>query len=174
MYLLHMPFVCLQTKRASLVRTCLRSRGGVVKLWYRVQSFKVIFPGSMSTRDWSHFLCSPSYCFLFLVSFESLMFVNCVIRCSAPAPRASFLTPNRCEKNSCETCGSLGDFLQSRTQAEMESFLQPWRYCGQTYMCVCICASMYVTCLSKHSRYLLSVNVNQKYSGSLYCSLIIL
>lgn len=140
MYLLDMPFVCLQTKHVRLWLGPVKGvGGGVVKLPYRARSFKVIFPGSMSIRDWSNYLCSPSYCFLFHVSFESLMFVNSVINVQLQPLEPHFLTPNRYEKNSCEPCGSLGDFLQSWTQAEMKRFLQPWRYCVQTYVHVYLC-----------------------------------
>lgn len=55
------------------------------------------------------------------------MFVNSVMKCSAPSlePHSSFPI-DRCERNSSEHCGSLGDFipLHAATRAGMEGFLR--------------------------------------------------
>lgn len=59
--------------------------------------------------------------------FSSLMFVNSVMKCSAPSlePHSSFPI-DRCERNSSEHCGSVGDFipLHAVTRAGMEGFLR--------------------------------------------------
>lgn len=54
------------------------------------------------------------------------MFVNSVMKCSAPSlePHSSFPI-DRCERNSSEHCGSVGDFipLHAVTRTGMEGFL---------------------------------------------------